>query len=80
MIEVRILSRGFSQVNFADNNFCNLSADNVTEIKRGAIAKHFWPDYSEVAKAMDEASLDCQNKPAGQNVVVVVVGNMFNFS
>ena len=58
----------------------HLSMNNVTEIKRGAIAKHFWPDYSEVAKAMDEASLDCQNKPAGQNVVVVVVGNMFNFS
>ena len=33
----------------------HLSVDHVTEIKRGAIAKHFWPDYSEVAKAMDEA-------------------------
>ena len=29
----------------------DFSVENVTEIKRGAIAKHFWPDYSEVAKA-----------------------------
>ena len=33
----------------------HLSLDHVSEIKRGAIAKHFWPDYSEVAKAIDEA-------------------------
>ena len=33
----------------------HLSADNVVEVKRGVIAKHFWPGYKEVAKAIDEA-------------------------
>ena len=40
----------------------HLSADNVTEIKRGAIAIHFWPDYSEVAKAMDEALVKLERR------------------
>ena len=33
----------------------HLSTDNVVEIKRGVIAKHFWPNYKGVAKAIDEA-------------------------
>ena len=34
----------------------------MTEIKRGAIAKHFWPDYSEVAKAIDEALVKLERR------------------
>ena len=40
----------------------HLSADNVTEIKRGVIAKHFWPDYKEVAKAIDEALVTLESR------------------
>ena len=40
----------------------HLSAENVTEIKRGTIAKHFWPDYSEVAKAIDEALVKLERR------------------
>ena len=40
--------------------------DNVAETKRGAIAKHFWPDYSAVVKAIDEALIKLERR-----------GNMF---
>ena len=40
----------------------HLSLDHVAEIKRGAIAKHFWPDYSEVAKAIDEALVKLERR------------------
>ena len=43
----------------------HLSLGHVAEIKRrkrGAIAKHFWPDYSEVAKAIDEALVKLERR------------------
>ena len=40
----------------------HLSADNVVEIKRGVVAKHFWPDYCEVAKAIDEALVKLERR------------------
>ena len=40
----------------------HLNLGHVAEIKRGAIAKHFWPDYSEVAKAMDEALVKLERR------------------
>ena len=36
--------------------------NNVTEIKRGAVAKHFWPDYTGVATAIDEALVKLESR------------------
>ena len=36
--------------------------NNVTEIKRGAVAKHFWPDYTGVVTAIDEALVKLESR------------------
>jgi hypothetical protein len=40
----------------------HLSMDNVAEIKRGAVAKHFWSDYTGVATAIDEALVKLESR------------------
>ena len=40
----------------------HLSMDNVAEIKRGAVAKHLWPDHTGVATAIDEALVNLESR------------------